>query len=236
MRFITTLLLTAIKTSALKVGLISDLHLNLNYDANYGPRANAEGDCWATSGTYTDVAAHFGRYGCDPPMALLEVMLEEFNVRHGKQDVIIITGDLSSHHTAMKYPMTDEDTYPLLLATHSGIASLLTQKFPDTIILPAFGNNDCKYHDNPAPIDEQTEFYDFVYNLWFQLLPGNVDSFDSQQKEAIHESFLKGGYYRVDINDSLSVLSMNTLYFDSLSDEEIDSHSVGDEQMVWLQQ
>ena len=84
MRFVTTLLLTAIKTSALKVGLISDLHLNLNYDANYGPRANAEGDCWATSGTYTDIEAHLGRYGCDPPMALLEVMLEEFNVRHGK--------------------------------------------------------------------------------------------------------------------------------------------------------
>ena len=44
-----------------------------------------------------------GRYGCDSPMILLETMLQEFNRSHGKQDVIIFTGDMASHYTAMDY-------------------------------------------------------------------------------------------------------------------------------------
>ena len=34
----------------LKIGLISDLHLNLNYNQHYGPQIDREGDCWTTSG------------------------------------------------------------------------------------------------------------------------------------------------------------------------------------------
>lgn len=115
-----------------------------------------------------------GRYGCDSPLELLEVMLNEFNNVHGKQDVIILTGDLSSHHTAMPYPMEDEDTYPLLLDTEAGLVQLLSSAFPDTLIIPTFGNNDSKFHDNPADKDDAHDFYDFIYTLWFHLLPGNV--------------------------------------------------------------
>ena len=67
----------------LKIGLISDLHLNLNYNENYGPRLNDEGDCWTTSGTFTDVKAPMGRYGCDPPAELIDTMLDAFNDYHG---------------------------------------------------------------------------------------------------------------------------------------------------------
>ena len=90
-----------------------------------------------------------GRYGCDSPKILIETMLNEFDRTHGKQDVIVLTGDFIGHHTAKKYPDPAQDLYALVLASHSGIVQLLSERFPDTLILPAFGNNDNEYHDDP---------------------------------------------------------------------------------------
>ena len=59
------------------------------------------------------------------------------------------------------------------MATHSGITQLLSKYFPDTIILPMIGNNDNMYHDNPEPSENDHFFYDYLFNLWFHLLPGN---------------------------------------------------------------
>lgn len=208
--------LLASDCSALKVGLISDLHLHLRYDPFWGPVPDDEGDCIVNGGTKTDVKAPMGRYGCDSPPTLLNAMLDEFNRSHGKQDVIIITGDLSAHHTALPYgDETAEDTYPLLLATHSGITELMTAKFPDTLIVPAFGNNDSEYHDNPIPKDDAFFFYDYIFNLWFRTLPPNVLQLSTVEKEAIYDTFINGGYYRIDLTDSVSILAMNTLYYDS---------------------
>lgn len=84
-----------------------------------------------------------GRYGCDAPATLLDAMLDEFSRSHGKQDVIMLTGDFSAHHVALRLEEAEpEQTYSLLLATHAGLTKLLAEKFPDTLIIPAFGNND----------------------------------------------------------------------------------------------
>ena len=83
---------------------------------------------------------------------------------------------MASHYTAMDYddrPKYKNETYSLLMATHSGITQLLTKYFPDTIILPMIGNNDNMYHDNPEPSYNDHFFYDYLFNLWFHLLPGN---------------------------------------------------------------
>ena len=57
---------------ALKVGLLSDLHLNLRYDPDVGPHLQDEGDCFWGSGVPSKEHAPMGRYGCDPPVILLE--------------------------------------------------------------------------------------------------------------------------------------------------------------------
>ena len=80
-------------------------------------------------------------------------MLDAFNEYHGAQDVIFLTGDLSSHHTAMNFDQTD-NTYSLLLDTHQQVVNHLDTYLPNTIILPAFGNNDNEYHDNPEPLED----------------------------------------------------------------------------------
>ncbi len=58
--------------NALKVGLLSDLHLHLRYDSEFGPKLKSEGDCMAGSGMPAMDKAPMGRYGCDSPVVLIE--------------------------------------------------------------------------------------------------------------------------------------------------------------------
>ena len=160
--------------------------------------------------------APMGRYGCDSPTVLIEQMLTRMNEKYGKLDVIFLTGDYVAHHIAM--PKDDEDakrTYVFLLETLGYLNEVLAAKFPDTLVLPVFGNNDSKYHDNPIPDDDAPFFYTYVFNLWFKLLPGNANYFTKEQLKAIFKTFEIGGYYRVDMSDKISVLSINTVYYDS---------------------
>ena len=170
-----------------------------------------------TSGVKSDIPAPMGRYGCDPPAVLIDTMLDAFNREHGKQDVIFLLGDMSGHHTAMPVddPTYGPSTYPLLLESLSGLATHLAAKFPDTLIIPTFGNNDPEYHDNPIPVADQDFYYRYTYDLFFKVLPGNRSKLTDEQKVSIHETFMKGGYYRVDLTDKISVLALNTLYYDS---------------------
>lgn len=62
----------ALATEALKVGLLSDLHLHLRYDAEVGTKLGDEGDCMWGSGLPAKDKAPMGRYGCDPPTVLIE--------------------------------------------------------------------------------------------------------------------------------------------------------------------
>lgn len=49
----------------------------------------------------------------------------------------------------------------------------------------------------------------------------------------IKKTFLNGGYYRVDVDSKLSVLSTNTLYFNSKNDDS-NQGSEADDQLSWL--
>lgn len=158
-------------------------------------------------------------------------MTEKF----GKLDVILLTGDFAAHHIAMPADEQDaEKTYALLLETFGYLNQLLASKFPDTLILPAFGNNDSKYHDNPIPDEDAPFFYSYIFNLWFKLLPGNASQLSVEQLQQIYKTFEVGGFYRVDLNDKVSVLSINTLYYDS-ERTRLDSTGSGVEQMFWLE-
>ena len=98
--------------SALKIGLISDLHLNWRYDELIG------GTCVASESDPTDIRAPMGRYGCDPPQVLIETMIQRMNDEYGEPDVVLITGDLNAHNTSMvvNAPLDENATYSLLLS------------------------------------------------------------------------------------------------------------------------
>ena len=69
---------------ALKVGLLSDPHLHLRYDADVGPRIHGEGDCYWGAGEPSHIHAPMGRYGCDPPVILLEQLMNRMHEKYGK--------------------------------------------------------------------------------------------------------------------------------------------------------
>ena len=110
----------------------------------------------------------------------------------------------------------------------------LSEKFPDTLIIPAFGNNDSEYHDNPTPHNNEFFFYDFMFNLWFRNLPENDLQMAKAQKDSVYATFIEGGYYRVDLTDNLSVLVLNTLYYDIERSKDLDSGNRGRLQLNWL--
>ena len=199
----------------LKVGLISDLHLHLRYDPQWSPYSHAEGGCMHNDGVLATEKAPMGRYLCDSPEILISTMLRALKEQHEDSDVIFVTGDYIAHQTAKAYPNEDKRLYAMLLSTHARISSLLAEAFPDTLILPVFGNNDQEYHDNPIPDADADFFYNFMYDLWFKLMPGNASNLSELQKTAIYLTFRNGGYYRVDLTDKISFLAMNTMYYDS---------------------
>ena len=120
---------------------ISDLHLFPAYDAT------KEKYCWST-GADADVVANFGRYGCDPPETLVRAVLDRVLVETPEPDVVFLTGDLVAHEIPFNPdglgPATaDYDELKDILAQ---VGRLMTEYFPNSIVLPSLGNNDVKYH------------------------------------------------------------------------------------------
>ena len=136
---------------------------------------------------------------------------------------------------AMAYPDPEKFTFGLLLKTHAILTQLLAEKFPNTMILPAFGNNDSEFHDNPQPDATSKEFYSYMADLWFNQLPGNQNKLLTDQDTAIRDSFLEGGFYRVDLSDNLSLLTLNTLFYDSERSMYLDAGGRGIKQRGWLE-
>ena len=102
--------------------------------------------------------------------------------------------------------------------------------------MPAFGNNDNKYHDNPIPESERAFFYNHIYNLWFQELTGNRDLISDNEKTQIKKTFDEGGYYRVDLNDKTSAIVLNSMYYDSLRNTTLVPMSgIGEQELAWLE-
>lgn len=71
------------ESNALKIGLLSDLHINLAYEMKINPGHDSSSDCIEGSGIPTEIKAPMGRYGCDPPVVMLEQMLTRMNEKFG---------------------------------------------------------------------------------------------------------------------------------------------------------
>ena len=84
-------------TWALKVGLLTDIHLHVKYN----PAVSHHDECTDGEGEPTARFAPMGRYQCDCPSILIDTMLRRFVEHFGKQDVIFFTGDFTAHHVAM---------------------------------------------------------------------------------------------------------------------------------------
>ena len=66
-----------------------------------------------------------------------------------------------------------------------------------------------------------------MYDMWFRLLKGNEKHLTEDQLKTIQSTFFNGGYYRVDLTDKISYLSLNTMYYDSAEDDGFDADKFG---------
>jgi len=79
-------------------------------------------------------------------------MLTRFNEKFGKVDVLLVTGDHTAHSVSAKDSDPTGSEYKAVKNNISQSFKLLQEFFPDTVILPAIGNNDGRFHD--SAIDE----------------------------------------------------------------------------------
>ena len=191
-----------------KIAVLTDVHLNPLYQPNITRTTYCQID---KGNEYTNDIALFGRIGCDPPELLLDRFLQRLNESE-KPDILFMPGDFLGH--AIPLPSNNNDTelfakhYRLMNDTHAVLAQKLREKLPETFIVPSLGNNDWIYHYQSPYEDMKAEFFETLFAQWFTNQPKNSHLV---QLDQMKQTFLKGGYYRMEFGQKLAVLSLNTL-------------------------
>lgn len=178
----------------------------------------------------TPQVAPLGRVGCDPPLALVDYIMRDAAERSKNDpfDFLFFPGDFVAHHIAQEPDDHSAEKYALLKKTHAVIQNVTNTYFPNTPAFIQFGNNDCKIHNSAPFPEEKVEYYNFMFDLWFKDHKGNQKFADQ-----VESTFKNGGYYRVDLADKVSLLSINSLQYNK------DQYSQGlgpefEDQKNWL--
>ena len=121
--------LAAVGTSALKVGVISDLHVNKSY-ALYGGTDN----CWEGVDMHEEPSA-WARYGCDPSAEFVDAMLRHFVETFGQPDILLVNGDNVAHHIDVERGFGSDAQYQAVKDNIAATSGIVKKYFTDTIIL-----------------------------------------------------------------------------------------------------
>lgn len=137
--------------SALRLGIINDIHLNTSADA-------ADFNCNIVTKCY-DLG---GMLGYDIPSKLLTKALEDIYAVHSyekKFDAFIVSGDLAAHGLSSKDYTSPNPKTQMILDTFYQVFLQLSSVFPVTPILPVFGNNDAVYHYLAPTSKDKADWY-----------------------------------------------------------------------------
>jgi hypothetical protein len=80
---------------------------------------------------------------------------------------------------------------------HKNISDFIAEYLPGVQVIPTFGNNDWLFHYQSPYEVNKTNFYPVMFENWFEKLPVSSRRADLV---AIRETFLNGGYYRMDMS------------------------------------
>lgn len=228
--------------------VLNDIHFDPNYNANLTPNDNlCRGN---TSQINFDAiyeefpilktshhlyenqnSSEFGQFGCDSPYQLVTIMLDQVLKNDASPDIIYLPGDFVGHgYSQDPTSTTSNQTYNVLLDILYNISQEIKIRFPDTLIVPAVGNNDPEFHYQVPDTQDKIDYYEFLFQTWFI---DHVPNSKLPNLDEIKSTFLDGGYYRADFSDELSVFSLNTLYFSKKNSEDNDPQTAED-QLNWL--
>lgn len=136
--------------------------------------------------------AKFGRFGCDAPLPLMQSTFTQMKKVNPKPDFLVVSGDFLAHHLP---------NASFALDTLRFVVSELQRNYPDTTTIPCIGNNDV-VPDYSMPFDNST-WLESLYDVWRRWIP-----LDHQKT-----SFIRGGYYHVDVSSDLKVVALNSLFY-----------------------
>lgn len=122
--------------------------------------------------------------------------------------------------------------YTHLKETIEAVAQMFAQYFPETLIVPSIGNNDGKKDYQGIDMSDKADYYGFYFDHWFTM-----HSHNSRLKELdeIKKTLMYAGYYRVDVDSKLSILALNTVYFNKKNDVFYQGNEIAD-QLAWMRE
>ena len=91
------------------------------------------------------------------------------------------------------------------------------------------GNNDPKYHYQGIDPADKADFYGMYLEHWFTEHP-----FNAHLVPSVKDTLMFVGYYRVDVDDNLSILAVNTLYLNKKNNDTWGQTTEGTEQIAWM--
>lgn len=160
-------LVCAAMASSLKVGVISDPHYNPYFD----PTVSDDDNCTDTSNS-SDFGP-IGRYGCDMGPDMFDLMLTRFKDAFGDIDFLLVPGDHVAHKVSSKTDDPDGTAYAEMKEYMQATWTKISEAFPGKVILPTIGNNDGRFHDQAIDESDRSDYYSFLYDLWFSGFSGN---------------------------------------------------------------
>ena len=138
-------------------------------------------------------------------------MLKRFVEAFGVPDVLLVAGDNVAHGVNVDRVQGSSEAYQAVKDNIATTADIFRKYFSNTVILNTLGNNDALYHNQAPDEDFKSDFYNFLFEQWFTLMPGNASL---ASDTSIYDSIMTGGFYRVDLSETLSILVLNTQYFE----------------------
>ncbi|CAO3659359.1 unnamed protein product [Rhizopus stolonifer] len=199
---------------------ITDIHL----DSHYLEGADPSTLCHRHGKKRSKEAGKFGALGtdCDSPISLVKASFDFLKEHVQDVDFILYTGDTARHDRDDDLPITDND----ILDGHKTIMKHFKSAYntKHTPYLPTIGNNDGLNHNDVAKKDK---IFTKLENIWKPLSLN------------LTNEFTLGGYFAQDVIDNkLSVINTNSMYFFKKDDDTADcdqSSSAGAIHLKWLE-
>eukprot|EP00345_Euplotes_harpa_P011349 CAMPEP_0168351852 /NCGR_PEP_ID=MMETSP0213-20121227/22163_1 /TAXON_ID=151035 /ORGANISM="Euplotes harpa, Strain FSP1.4" /LENGTH=514 /DNA_ID=CAMNT_0008362873 /DNA_START=374 /DNA_END=1918 /DNA_ORIENTATION=+ len=206
---------------------MSDLHVDLMYEAGTNKHCNEPLCCRAVNGpapTPADAAGLFGDYECDLPPQTLESMFHFVRDMDDKPDLVIWTGDNVAHDVWNQ--TTHKNTESTILITE-----YIKSHWPEMPVFVSPGNHEF-YPVNVEGFDENDQP---VLNLLAQHWKDWID-------EESLELFKKYGYFHLKLRDlseefsNVRVITLNTQASNDLNWNLLSSLNDPGNQLKWLEE
>jgi sphingomyelin phosphodiesterase len=189
--------------SQVRFWILTDMH----YDNEYA--VGSEAECgmplcchnFSTNAStpIKDPAGKWGNFKCDAPLVLVEGVLQEMATVEPNPDFIIWLGDNVKHDIWLQSRQEN------LEATFN-CTQFIKKAFPETRVIPIFGNHEAYPTDQFAPPPGMTWLYSALAEYWKDWIPADDLA-----------SFLYAGYYQTATDDGLRVVALNMMYCDPMN-------------------